>query len=102
MDGKFERNAASIANALPHPCSQGHVMPVARHEVVARLSDANDGTATLQLLARQAIVEKALEIERRHVWIPGVVPPGLAAQSRGYMLRCHDTLHRTRAEYRRR
>ena len=58
-----------------------HVVPVARHEVAARLRDADDRLARLQLFERQAEVHVALEIERRHVGIRGIIEPGARTQA---------------------
>ena len=44
------------------------------------LGDADDRPARLQLVARQAVVEVALEVERGHARVRRVVEPALAAQ----------------------
>src|SRR5215472_1859296 len=92
MDGELEGDAAGIANTFPDTRGKRHVMAIARHEVVARLGDANDGTTTLQFVARQAIVEETLKVERRHIRILGVIPPRSAAQPTSCLLRFHGTL----------
>src|SRR5262249_2875541 len=92
MDGKLEGDTTRIAYAFPDARRKRHVMSVARNEIVAGLSNADDGTATLQFQARQPVVEKALQIQRRHVWVLGVVPPDLAAQPTAYSFRFHGTL----------
>ena len=52
------------------------MVPVAGRQIGARLGDADDRLARLQLLAAEAEIEIALEIERRHVGIVGIVEPG--------------------------
>ena len=81
MHRKFERDAAGGADALADALGELQVMPVAGREVRARLRDADDGLARLQLRARQPEIEVALEINRRHARIFGIVEPQLRAQA---------------------
>ena len=55
-------------------------MAVAGRQVGAGLGDADDRLAGLQLLAGEAEIQVALEIERGHVGIVGIVEPELGAQ----------------------
>ena len=52
------------------------VVPVAGRDVGAGLRDPDDRPARLELVARQAVVHRALDVDRRHVDIRGVVEPG--------------------------
>src|SRR3569833_2877306 len=52
-------------------------------QVAAGLGDADDRFARLQFLARQTEVQIALQIQRRHVGIAGIVEPGTASQRLG-------------------
>ena len=61
-------------------CDEFEVMTVAGGEVAAGLGDADDRAARLQLFARHAVVHEALDIERGHVRVSGVVEPLLTAQ----------------------
>src|SRR3546814_15604514 len=54
---------------------------VAGREIAAGLRDADDRLARGELLLGQAVVQIALEIERRHAGIVLVVEPALAAQA---------------------
>ena len=72
---KFHRDAAGGADALADPVRQFEMMAVARREVVAGLRDADDRLAGLQFLPGQAVIEVALEIERGHARVMGVVEP---------------------------
>ena len=53
-------------------------------QLIARRSvtpdDAGDRLARLELFARQPVIQVALQIQRRHVGIVGIVEPGTAAQ----------------------
>jgi hypothetical protein len=57
------------------------MVAVARREVAAGLRDADDRATRLQLVARQPVVHEALDIERRHVRMRGIVEPLPAAQA---------------------
>ncbi len=69
-------DAAGLADALADAFGQINVMAVARREVGARLGDADDRLAGLQLVEGEAEIHHALEIERGHVGIGRVVEPG--------------------------
>ena len=51
------------------------MVPVAGGQVGARLRDADDRLLALQLLAGEAEVQVALQVERRHARIVRVVEP---------------------------
>ena len=70
------RDAARLADAFAHALGQHEVVAVAGREVGAGLGDADDRLARLQLLPADAVVQVALEIERGHVRIVGIVEPG--------------------------
>jgi len=57
------------------------MVAVAGTEIASGLGDADDRLARLQLFQRQAEIHVALEIERGHVGIGGVVEPLARAQS---------------------
>ena len=65
---------------VAHPLGKLEMMAVARRKVGAGLGDADDRLAGLQLLAGQAVVQVALEIERGHAWIFGIVEPQFRPQ----------------------
>src|SRR5262249_8784829 len=58
-----------------HAFRRLEVHAVARREIAARLCNADDGLAREQLLGREAVVHEALEIERHHVEVLGIVEP---------------------------
>ena len=76
----------AVADAVAHALGQFEVMPVAGRQVGAGLGDADDRLAGGQLLARQPVIEVALEIERGHARIVGIVEPQLRAQARRLFL----------------
>ena len=80
VDGKLHGEAAGGRDAVAHALGEFEVVAVARREVGAGLGDADDRLAGLQFLAGQAEIEVALEIERRHAGIFGIVEPELRAQ----------------------
>src|SRR5262249_5501443 len=80
MDGKFEGNASRLADAFAYTHRQRDVMPVAGRQIRARLGDADDRLAGGELLTSEAVVHVALEIERGHVGVVGVVEPLPRAQ----------------------
>src|SRR5215472_13509841 len=96
MHGKFERNAARIADAVAYAACQLQMMPVARNEIAARLRNADNGLAALKLLAGQAVIQIALEIKRRHARIVGIVPPGAAPKPLASILRHWSSLRSSR------
>src|SRR5262249_33441132 len=80
-------------NAFAHSLGEFEMMPVARRQVTAALRDADDGPARLQLAAREAEVQIALEVERGHTRIMRVVEPGLRAQPALRIARCRWFAH---------
>ena len=66
-----------------HPLRQHQMVAVARGQVAARLRDADDRLARAQLVQAEAEVQIALQIERGHVDILGIIEPGATAQLRG-------------------
>jgi hypothetical protein len=80
MSRELKRHAARIPNALAHALGKLEVVPVARRQIAAALGDADDRPARLQLAAREAEVQIALEVERGHARIMRIVEPGLRAQ----------------------
>jgi hypothetical protein len=94
MHGKLEGNPAGFANALAHAMGEFEMMAVAGREVRARLGNADDRPAGLQLLAREAPVHVALEIERRHVGIVRIGEPLAGPQPCGVFpeFACHAPL----------
>ena len=80
MDREFQRHAAGRTNAVAHAARQLDMMPVARRQIGAGLGDADDRLAAAQLLRRDAVVHVALEIERGHRRIGGLIEPAAGAQ----------------------
>ena len=80
MTREFERDAAGRPDAFAHALGQFEMVAVAGRQIRAGLRDADDRLAGAQFLAGQAVVEIALEIERRHAGILGIVEPELRAQ----------------------
>jgi hypothetical protein len=74
---KLKRHAARIPDALAHALGELEVVPVARRQVASALRNADDSPARLQLAAREAEVQIALEVERSHARIMCVVEPAL-------------------------
>ena len=92
--GEFERHAAGVADAVAHALGQIQVMAVAWRQVGAGLRDADDRLAGAKLRSGQAVVEIALEIERRHAGVVRIVEPELraqvfAARGQGFRFFCH-------------
>ncbi len=75
MTGKLERDAAGGRDALAHPLCEFEVVTVARREIGARLSDADNGLLALQLLGGEAVIEIPLEVEGGHSRILRIVEP---------------------------
>ena len=73
----------ALAGVYPGVDREDEMVAVARAQIRTGLGDADDRLARLQLLERQAEVEIALEIERGHVDIVGIVEPRAAAQLGG-------------------
>ena len=82
MDRKLEGDAARLADAFADALGEFQVMPVAGAQIRAGLRDPDDRPARCQLLARQSIIEVALEIERGHARIVRIVEPQLRTQAR--------------------
>ena len=83
VDGEFHRDAAGVADALAGAFGEVDVVAVTRGEVAAGLGDADDGLAALELLAGDAVVHVALDVERGHAGVGGVVEPAAAAEHGG-------------------
>ncbi len=102
VHGKFQRHPASVADTITHPAGQLEMVAVARRKIGTSLRDTDDGLARLQFLAREPIVHVALDIERRHARVGGVVEPPAAAQCGSIRFRCihgrENPCHRNRAE----
>src|SRR5260370_31172969 len=81
MHRELERDAAGVADAVAHALGELDMMAVARCEIRAGLGNADDGLAGAQFVLGEAVVEIALQIERRHARIVGVVEPQLRAQA---------------------
>ena len=88
MNRKFEGDAARLADSRPHTLGQALVDAVAGREIGAGLRDPDDGLAGLQLVAGQAEIHVALDIERGHAGIERIVEPASAAQ----LLRGHERI----------
>ena len=80
VDGKFKTDAARGDDAVAHALGQFHMVAVAGRQVRSRLGDADDRLAGLQFLAGDAVVQIALDIERGHAGVVGVVEPGLRTE----------------------
>ena len=81
MDRELERDPARLADPVAHAGREEEMVPVAGREVGARLRDPDDRPTRLELVERQPVVHRALEVEGRHVDVRGVVEPGTRAQS---------------------
>ena len=75
MRRELEADAAGRNDALAHALRELEVVAVAGREIGAGLGDADDRLARLQLLRREAEIEVALDIERGHSGIVGIVEP---------------------------
>ena len=82
VNGEFERNAAGVPDAVANAARQLKMVTVTRREVRTCLRDADNWLARLQFLSRDAVVHVALEIERGHAGVGGIVEPAAAAQTR--------------------
>src|SRR6056297_131874 len=80
MAGKFEGNTARCRDAFAYPLGQIGMVAIAGREIGARLGDADDRLSALQFLAGEAVIEIALDIERGHSRIIGIVEPQPRAQ----------------------
>src|SRR5260370_13107441 len=81
MHWKFKGDAASIANPFADPLGEFQMVPIAGREVRTALGDAHDRLGGCEFLLSQAKIEVALEIERCHTRIVGIVEPQLRAQA---------------------
>jgi putative ABC transport system ATP-binding protein len=79
VDGELHRDPAGVADARLDTVHQEDVDLVAGHEVRSGLRDPDDRTLGLQLTLGEALVLVALQVERRHPRVVGVVEPFLAA-----------------------
>ena len=75
VDGEFEGHAARRDDAVAHALGEVEMVAIAGNEVGAGLGDADDRLARAQLRRRQAEIEIALDVERGHAGIVGVVEP---------------------------
>jgi hypothetical protein len=89
MDRKLEGKAAGFPDAFAHALGEFQVMAVAGGQVRPGLGDADDRLAGLQLLAGDAEIQVALDIERRHAGVVRIVEPGGGPQFR-YLPVAHD------------
>ena len=80
MDGKDQRDAAAIANAVTNTFDDLQVDVVARRQFTAGLGDPDDGSAGSQLFARDAEIKIALQVHSGHTDVVWVVKPHLATQ----------------------
>ena len=81
MGGEFERYAARLGDTGLDALGEDQVVTVAWHQVAARLRDADDRSTALDLLQAQPEVQVALDVERGHVGVGGIVEPGAATQA---------------------
>ncbi len=81
MHRELEGDTAGIADAVAHARGKLEVMAIARREIGAGLRDADDWLAGRELRLGQSVVEIALEIERCHPGVVGIVEPQLRAQA---------------------
>ena len=81
MHRKFQHDAAGFAHAFAHALGEHEMMTIAGREIAAGLRDADDRLARLQLRERQAEVHVALQVQRGHVGVGGIVEPGARAQA---------------------
>ena len=90
MHRELEGDAAGVADAFAHALGELEMVAVAGRKIGAGLGDADDRLAGGQLLPGQPEVEVALEIERGHAGIVGIVEPQLRAQAmpRGFFSSC--------------
>ena len=72
---KFERKPAGRGDAVARALREFNVMAIAGRKIRAGLRDADDRLAGAQFAGRQAEIEIALEIKRRHSRVVGIVEP---------------------------
>src|SRR5262249_31054631 len=80
MAGKLEGDAAGRGDAFAHAPGQIEVMAVAPRKGGAGLGDPDDRLAGGELGPRDAVVEGAVQIERRHAGVFRIVEPELRPQ----------------------
>src|SRR5690606_7641644 len=80
LAGKFERDAAGIADAFADSLRQFQKMPVAGRQIAAGLGDADDRLAGGEFVEGEPEIEIALQIERGHAGIVRIVEPELRTQ----------------------
>ena len=80
VDRKFERHAAGCCDPVAHSLGELEVMAIAGRKIGAGLRDADDRLARAELGGRQAEIEIALEIERRHARVLRIVEPQARTQ----------------------
>ena len=80
MAGKLERHAAGRLDARADALGKLDVVAVAGRQVGAGLGDADQRLAGLQLLAGEAVIQVALQVERGHAGIIGIVEPFLRTE----------------------
>src|SRR6476659_8616112 len=81
MHGELERDSASVADPVFHALGELQVVPIARHEITAALSDADDWPIALELGPSQAVVEVPLQVQRGHLRVVRIVEPRTTAQA---------------------
>ena len=77
---KLERHSAGCRDPVAHALGELEVMAVAGRKIGAGLGDADDRLARAELGGRQAEIEIALEIERRHARVFRIVEPEARSQ----------------------
>src|SRR5690606_15281811 len=80
MDRELEHDATGVADAVAGALGEFDMVAVAGAEIGAGLGDADDRLARHQLLAAEAEIEIALEIERGHIGVVRIVEPGPGPQ----------------------
>ncbi len=81
VDRKFDGDAAGFANPFADPLRERQVMAIAGREIRARLGDADDGLAGLQLSEGEAVIEVALQVQCGEIRVGRIVEPGARAQA---------------------
>jgi hypothetical protein len=80
MHRKFEGNAAGREDSVADALGELDMVAIAGRKVGAGLGDADDGLARAQLRRGEAEIEIALDVQRRHAGIVGIVEPERGAQ----------------------
>src|ERR1700691_2719279 len=81
MHRKFHGDAAGSAYAFAHAVGKLQVVPIARTEIGPALGDADDRLPGSQYVAREPVIQIALQIKRRHARIVRIVEPQLRVQT---------------------